>query len=229
MDKLLEHTVVIRFSAVQYCCAKKCPDVYRNRWNDRPKFLPVNCWTRSFPWNSLDKNRTAPQTQKICELVVYLGSIKCSISWVQLPSHSKLIETSFQLLNKSMTKLYDLLILAHQHQKENSTHCSLYMSYATNMENLLNDWKILCLLINHYWANFSCKGLTLYTICTEAYIYSCILKLITDRSLRDVFFHPVTSVGQKKNWNLHEESNLKPSDSTSLLNGSKKLVFVSRL
>ena len=113
------------------------------------------------------KNRTAPQTQKICELVVYLGSIKCSISWVQLPSHSKLIETSFQLLNKSMTKLYDLLILAHQHQNENSTHCSLYMSYATNKENLLNDRKILCLLINHYWANFSCKGLTLYTICTE--------------------------------------------------------------
>lgn len=111
-----------------------------------------------------------------------------------------------------MTKLYDLLILAHQHQKENSTHCSLYMSYATNM---LQTWKI--------------TGLTLYTICTEAYIYSCILKLITDRSLRDVFFYPVTSVGQKKNGNLHEESNLKPSDSTSLLNGSKKLVFVSRL
>lgn len=127
-----------------------------------------------------------------------------------------------------MTKLYDLLILAHQHQNENSTHCSLYMSYATNKENLLNDRKILCLLSNHYWANFS-KGLTLYTICTEAYIYSCFLKLITDRSLRDVFFHPVTSVGQKKNWNLHEESNLKPSDSTLLLNGSKKLVFVSRL
>ena len=188
MDKLLEPTVVIRFSAVQYCCAKKCPDVYRNRWTDRPKFLPVNCGTRSFPWNSLDKNRTAPQTQKICELAVYLGSIKCSISWVQLPSHSKLIETSFQLLNKSMTKLYDLLILAHQHQNENSIHCSLYMSYATNKENLLNDRKILCLLINHYWANFSCKGLTLYTICTEAYIYSCIVKLITDRSLRDVFF-----------------------------------------
>lgn len=160
---------------------------------------------------------------------MYLGSIKCSISWVQLPSHSKLIETSFQLLNKSMTKLYDLLILAHQHQNENSTHCSLHMSYATNKENLLNDRKILCLLSNHYWANFSCKGLTLYTICTEAYIYSCFLKLITDRSLRDVFFHPVTSVGQKKNWNLHEESNLKPSDPTSLLNGSKKLVFVSRL
>lgn len=141
MDKLLEPTVVIRFSAVQYCCAKKCPDVYRNRWTDRPKFLPVNCGTRLFPWNSLDKNRTAPQTQKICELVVYLGSIKCSISWVQLPSHSKLIETSFQLLNKSMTKLYDLLILAHQHQNENSTHCSLYMSYATNKENLLKRSK----------------------------------------------------------------------------------------
>lgn len=53
-----------------------------------------------------------------------------------------------------MTKLYDLLILAHQHQNENSIHCSLYMSYATNKENLLNDRKILCLLINHYWENF---------------------------------------------------------------------------
>ena len=87
-----------------------------------------------------------------------------------------------------MTKLYDLLILAHQHQNENSTHYFLYMSYATNKGNLLNDRKIICLLSNHYWENFSCKGLTLYTICTEAYIYSCILKLITDRSLRDVFF-----------------------------------------
>ena len=164
--------------------------------------------------------------------MVYLGSIKCSISWVQLPSHSKLIETSFQLLNKSMTKLYDLLILAHQHQNENSTHCSLYMSYATNKENLLNDRKILCLLINHYWANFSCKGLTLYAICTEAYILNLNI-MYSETYYRQIpkrrFFHPVTSVGQKKNWNLHEESNLKPSDSTSLSNGSKKLVFVSRL
>lgn len=97
-----------------------------------------------------------------------------------------------------MTKLYDLLILAHQHQNENSIHCSLYMSYATNKENLLNDRKILCLLINHYWADFSCKGLTLYTICTEAYIYSCILKLITDRSLRDIFFSPCHERGTEK-------------------------------